>query len=243
MTVLSTWLEISTCYKESRPSMLRPLFINGGVRQTWPAWTIVFAGAALVVAHSLDPNSTYRALATFGGVILFILAVFLIKDRALAWNFQVYYQQHRLDKLPFFRREEHLRYAIFLETLQARKKTAAEVKDLLRIVETAEDPGKPSLTSQNLIIVTLLGALVTVSANLLTKTAIWEANKGLIFLLPILLGLYITWLIIDITKHNQHRSRLIIRALERAHYDIKLKEQTESCKINSKQPDNNTNDG
>lgn len=243
MTVLSTWVEISTCYKESRPSMLRPLFINGGVRQTWPAWTIVFSGAALIMAHSLDPNSTYRALATFGGVILFTLALFLIKERALAWNFQAYYQRHNLDKLPFFRREEQLRYAIFLETLQAQKKTATEIKDLLEIVETAEDPSKPSLASQNLIIATLLGALVTVSANLLTKTAIWKANKGIIFLLPILLGLYITWLIIDITKHNQHRSQLIIRALERAHYDIKLKEQTKSCKTNSEHPKNNTNHG
>lgn len=222
MTVLSTWVELSKLYKDSRPEMLRPLFLNGGLRQTWPVWAVIAAGIALLLAHSLQPDSLSRSFATFIGVALFALGLLLAKERALAWNFRDYYQRHAIGKLSFFKREEYLRYARFVESLQAQGKTSIEIKKFLKIASVAGDPEKPNLASQSIVIVTLLSALVTVSTNLLLSTAIWKANKGVLFLLPILLGLYVAWVVVGFSRNTQHREKLILRLLERAQFEIEI---------------------
>lgn len=223
MTVLSTWVELSKLYNASRPKMLHPLFLNGGLRQTWPVWAVISAGIALMLSHSLQPDSLSRALATASGVALFALGLLLAKERALAWNFRGHYQRHAIGKLSFFKRENYLRYALFVEALQSQGKTSVEVKKLLKAAQIAGDPEKPNLASQSVIIIALLGALVAVSANLLLHTAIWKTN-GALFLLPILLGLFVAWMVVNIARDTRHREQLIVCFLERAKLEIELNE-------------------
>lgn len=223
MTVLNTWVELSRLYRASRPKMLRPLFLNGGLRQTWPVWAVISAGIALMLSHSLQSDSFFRALATAVGIALFALGLLLTKERALSWNFRTHYQRYAIGKLPFFKRENYLRYSLFVEALQSQGKTSVEVKKMLKVAQVAGDPEKPNLASQSVIIIALLSALVAVSANLLLHTAIWETN-GALFLFPILLGLSGALTVVNIARDTRHREQLIVRFLERAQLEIELNE-------------------
>lgn len=224
MTVLNTWVELSSLYRASRPPILRPLFLNGGLRQTWPVWAVISAGIALVLSHSLQSDSSSGALLTAVGMALFALGLLLSKERALAWNFRAHYQRYAIGKLPFFKRENYLRYALFAEALRSQGKTTAEVKKMLKAAQVAGDPDKANMASQSVIIIALLSALVAVSANLLLQTVVWKTNKGTLFLFPILLGLCITCIVVNIVRDTRHREQLIMRFLERAQLDIKMNE-------------------
>lgn len=225
MTVLNTWSELLEIYKESRPKIFRALFLTGGIRQTWPTWSVLIALIVLLLAHSLQPEMPHRAVATFFGSILATLALLLSRERCCAKQFQSYYQYHSLGDQSLFKRERNLRYALFKEILQERGYTAAGVQRLSHIAEVAGCPEKPYPTSQNIAIIMLCTALIAISTDLLQLTEIWTTNKGGLFLLPLALGLYITYTIADTTRSLKHRDLIIKRYLERAHTDIQIEEQ------------------
>lgn len=226
MTVLKTWSELLEIYNESRPKIFRALFLTGGIRQTWPTWSVLIALVMLLLAHSLQPEMPYRTVATFFGSILATLALILSRERCCAKHFQTHYQQHSLGDQSLFKRERNLRYALFKDTLQERGYNAAGVQHLRHIAEIAECPEKPYPASQNIAIIMLLTALIAISTDLLQLTEIWVTNKGGLFLLPLMLGLYIAYGIVDTIRSLKYRDLLIKRYLERAHIDIQIEEQS-----------------
>ncbi|MGM3387265.1 hypothetical protein KXR94_06405 [Stutzerimonas stutzeri] len=236
MTVLKTWSEVLEIYKESRPKIFRALFLAGGIRQTWPTWSATIALVLLLLAHTLQPEAPGRTLATFFGSILAFLALILARERCCAKFFDLHYQHHSLGNQSLFKRERNLRYALFKDILQERGYTAAKVQRLSHIADIVGCPDKPYPASQNIIIIMLFTALIAISTDLLQLTETWVKNKGALFLLPLALGLYITYAIVDIIRSLKYRDLLIKRYLDRAYIDIQIEEQShEKTNISTQQ--------
>lgn len=226
MTVLKTWSELLEIYKESSPKIFRALFLSGGIRQTWPTWSTTIALVLLLLAHTLLPETPGRTLATFFGAALASLALILSRERCCAMLFDAHYQHHSLSDQSLFKRERNLRYALFKDILQERGYTAVEVQRLSHIADIAGCPEKPYPASQNIVIIMLLTALIAISTDLLQLTETWVKNKGALFLLPLVLGLYIAYAIADTIRSHKYRDLLIKRFLDRAHIDIQAEEQS-----------------
>jgi hypothetical protein len=169
--------------------------------------------------HSIQPESLQQNIYTFIGLTSSALGLFLATEEARARKFKKIYKKHKINNHPLINRQQLVRYAIFLKKLKKQNHTTESIEKSIASIKSCTPP-ETSSTTQNIIITTLLAALVTITANLLEKTALWTDGKGFLFILYILAMLYISWIIVTIIKERKAQTLTIIRLLERAKIDL-----------------------
>ncbi|WP_256359702.1 hypothetical protein [Stutzerimonas frequens] len=154
------------------------------------------------------------------GALLALFGMLLARERYCAWYYQDIYARETLNRYGFLRREELLRYALFRNALLKRGLDAADIQELARIAEIAGPPPQERWVSQNLVIVMLVSAIVSLSTDVIKLTDTWIAGKGSVFVLALAMLTYVVLALLDGIRSNQHRDRVIGRCLERAALDV-----------------------
>lgn len=220
MTVLATWAEIRSLYRQCQPGVFTASFTHGGLRMVWPSWALTLAVGILLVGTLLNSHSPLQGLAAMAGALLALFGMLLARERYCAWYYRDIYARETLNRYGFLRREELLRYALFRNTLVERGLNAADIQELARIAEIAGPPSQERWVSQNLVIVMLVSAIVSLSTDVIKLTDTWIAGKGIVFVLALATVTYVVLALLDGIRSNQHRDRVIGRCLERAALDI-----------------------
>ncbi|WP_279223037.1 hypothetical protein V6M29_13440 [Stutzerimonas chloritidismutans] len=220
MTVLATWAEIRSLYRQCQPGVFTASFTHGGLRMVWPSWALTIAVGILLVGTLLNSQSPLQGLAAMAGALLALFGMLLARERYCAWYYRDIYARETLNRYGFLRREELLRYALFRNTLVERGFNAASIQELARIAEIAGPPPQERWVSQNLVIVMLVSAIVSLSTDVIKLTDTWIAGKGIVFVLALATVTYVALALLDGIRSNQHRDRVIGRCLERAALDI-----------------------
>ncbi|WP_404394660.1 hypothetical protein LG309_13275 [Stutzerimonas chloritidismutans] len=220
MTVLATWAEIRSLYRQCQPGVFTASFTHGGLRMVWPSWALTIAVGILLVGTLLNSQSPLQGLAAMAGALLALFGMLLARERYCAWYYRDIYARETLNRYGFLRREELLRYALFRNTLVERGLNAADIQELARIAEIAGPPSQERWVSQNLVIVMLVSAIVSLSTDVIKLTDTWIAGKGIVFVLALTTVTYVVLALLDGIRSNQHRDRVIGRCLERAALDI-----------------------
>lgn len=220
MTVLATWAEIRSLYRQCQPGVFTASFTHGGLRMVWPSWALTIAVGILLVGTLLNSQSPLQGLAAMAGALLALFGMLLTRERYCAWYYRDIYARETLNRYGFLRREELLRYALFRNTLVERGLNAADIQELARIAEIAGPPPQERWVSQNLVIVMLVSAIVSLSTDVIKLTDTWIAGKGIVFVLALATVTYVVLALLDGIRSNQHRDRVIGRCLERAALDI-----------------------
>lgn len=220
MTVLATWAEIRSLYRQCQPGVFTASFTHGGLRMVWPSWALTIAVGILLVGTLLNSHSPLQGLAAMAGALLALFGMLLARERYCAWYYRDIYARETLNRYVFLRREELLRYALFRNTLVERGLNAADIQELARIAEIAGPPPRERWVSQNLVIVMLVSAIVSLSTDVIKLTDTWIAGKGIVFVLALATVTYVVLALLDGIRSNQHRDRVIGRCLERAALDI-----------------------
>lgn len=220
MTVLATWAEIRSLYRQCQPGVFTASFTHGGLRMVWPSWALTIAVGILLVGTLLNSQSPLQGLAAMAGALLALFGMLLARERYCAWYYRDIYARETLNRYGFLRREELLRYALFRNTLVERGFNAASIQELARIAEIAGPPLQERWVSQNLVIVMLVSAIVSLSTDVIKLTDTWIAGKGIVFVLALATVTYVVLALLDGIRSNQHRDRVIGRCLERAALDI-----------------------
>jgi len=195
-------------------------FTHGGLRMVWPSWALMIAVGILLVGTLLNSQSPLQGLAAMAGALLALFGMLLARERYCAWYYRDIYARETLNRYGFLRREELLRYALFRNTLVERGLNAADIQELARIAEIAGPPPQERWVSQNLVIVMLVSAIVSLSTDVIKLTDTWIAGKGIVFVLALATVTYVVLALLDGIRSNQHRDRVIGRCLERAALDI-----------------------
>jgi len=195
-------------------------FTHGGLRMVWPSWALTIAVGILLVGTLLNSHSPLQGLAAMAGALLALLGMLLARERYCAWYYRDIYARETLNRYGFLRREELLRYALFRNALVERGLNAADIQELARIAEIAGPPPQERWVSQNLVIVMLVSAIVSLSTDVIKLTDTWIAGKGIVFVLALATVTYVVLALLDGIRSNQHRDRVIGRCLERAALDI-----------------------
>jgi len=195
-------------------------FTHGGLRMVWPSWALTLAVGILLVGTLLNSQSPLQGLAAMAGALLALFGMLLARERYCAWYYRDIYARETLNRYGFLRREELLRYALFRNTLVERGLNAADIQELARIAEIAGPPSQERWVSQNLVIVMLVSAIVSLSTDVIKLTDTWIAGKGIVFVLALATVTYVVLALLDGIRSNQHRDRVIGRCLERAALDI-----------------------
>jgi len=195
-------------------------FTHGGLRMVWPSWALTLAVGILLVGTLLNSQSPLQGLAAMAGALLALFGMLLARERYCAWYYRDIYARETLNRYGFLRREELLRYALFRNTLVERGFNAASIQELARIAEIAGPPPQERWVSQNLVIVMLVSAIVSLSTDVIKLTDTWIAGKGIVFVLALATFTYVALALLDGIRSNQHRDRVIGRCLERAALDI-----------------------
>jgi len=195
-------------------------FTHGGLRMVWPSWALTIAVGILLVGTLLNSQSPLQGLAAMAGALLALFGMLLARERYCAWYYRDIYARETLNRYGFLRREELLRYALFRNTLVERGFNAASIQELARIAEIAGPPLQERWVSQNLVIVMLVSAIVSLSTDVIKLTDTWIAGKGIVFVLALATVTYVVLALLDGIRSNQHRDRVIGRCLERAALDI-----------------------
>ena len=220
MTVLATWAEIRSLYRQCQPGVFTASFTHGGLRMVWPSWALTLAVGILLVGTLLNSQSPLQGLAAMAGALLALFGMLLARERYCAWYYRDIYARETLNRYGFLRREELLRYALFRNTLVERGLNAADIQELARIAEIAGPPPQERWVSQNLVIVMLVSVIVSLSTDVIKLTDTWIAGKGIVFVLALATVTYVVLALLDGIRSNQHRDRVIGRCLERAALDI-----------------------
>lgn len=220
MTVLATWAEIRSLYRQCQPGVFTASFTHGGLRMVWPSWALTIAVGILLVGTLLNSHSPLQGLAAMAGALLALFGMLLARERYCAWYYRDIYARETLNRYGFLRREELLRYALFRNALVERGLNAADIQELARIAEIAGPPPQERWVSQNLVIVMLVSAIVSLSTDVIKLTDTWIAGKGIVFVLALATVTYVVLALLDGIRSNQHRDRVIGRCLERAALDI-----------------------
>ena len=220
MTVLATWAEIRSLYRQCQPGVFTASFTHGGLRMVWPSWALTIAVGILLVGTLLNSQSPLQGLAAMAGALLALFGMLLARERYCAWYYRDIYARETLNRYGFLRREELLRYALFRNTLVERGFNAASIQELARIAEIAGPPPQERWVSQNLVIVMLVSAIVSLSTDVIKLSDTWIAGKGIVFVLALATVTYVVLALLDGIRSNQHRDRVIGRCLERAALDI-----------------------
>jgi len=220
VTVLATWAEIRSLYRQCQPGVFTASFTHGGLRMVWPSWALTIAVGILLVGTLLNSQSPLQGLAAMAGALLALFGMLLARERYCAWYYRDIYARETLNRYGFLRREELLRYALFRNTLVERGFNAASIQELARIAEIAGPPPQERWVSQNLVIVMLVSAIVSLSTDVIKLTDTWIAGKGIVFVLALATVTYVALALLDGIRSNQHRDRVIGRCLERAALDI-----------------------
>ncbi|MBU0921755.1 MAG: hypothetical protein ABIJ49_18600 [Pseudomonadota bacterium] len=220
MTVLATWAEIRSLYRQCQPGVFTASFTHGGLRMVWPSWALTIAVGILLVGTLLNSQSPVQGLAAMAGALLALFGMLLARERYCAWYYRDIYARETLSRYGFLRREELLRYALFRNALVERGLNAADIQELARIAEIAGPPLQERWVSQNLVIVMLVSAIVSLSTDVIKLTDTWIAGKGIVFVLALATVTYVVLALLDGIRSNQHRDRVIGRCLERAALDI-----------------------
>ncbi|MFI8463815.1 MULTISPECIES: hypothetical protein [Stutzerimonas] len=220
MTVLATWAEIRSLYRQCQPGVFTASFTHGGLRMVWPSWALTLAVGILLAGTLLNSQSPLQGLAAMAGALLALFGMLLARERYCAWYYRDIYARETLNRYGFLRREELLRYALFRNTLVERGLNAADIQELARIAEIAGPPPQERWVSQNLVIVMLVSAIVSLSTDVIKLTDTWIAGKGIVFVLALATVTYVVLALLDGIRSNQHRDRVIGRCLERAALDI-----------------------
>nr|WP_272886169.1 hypothetical protein [Stutzerimonas kunmingensis] len=186
----------------------------------WPSWALTIAVGILLVGTLLNSQSPLQGLAAMAGALLALFGMLLARERYCAWYYRDIYARETLNRYGFLRREELLRYALFRNTLVERGLNAADIQELARIAEIAGPPPQERWVSQNLVIVMLVSAIVSLSTDVIKLTDTWIAGKGIVFVLALATVTYVVLALLDGIRSNQHRDRVIGRCLERAALDI-----------------------
>nr|WP_269061453.1 hypothetical protein [Stutzerimonas kunmingensis] len=186
----------------------------------WPSWALTLAVGILLVGTLLNSQSPLQGLAAMAGALLALFGMLLARERYCAWYYRDIYARETLNRYGFLRREELLRYALFRNTLVERGLNAADIQELARIAEIAGPPPQERWVSQNLVIVMLVSAIVSLSTDVIKLTDTWIAGKGIVFVLALATVTYVVLALLDGIRSNQHRDRVIGRCLERAALDI-----------------------
>nr|WP_272886506.1 hypothetical protein [Stutzerimonas kunmingensis] len=186
----------------------------------WPSWALTIAVGILLVGTLLNSHSPLQGLAAMAGALLALFGMLLARERYCAWYYRDIYARETLNRYVFLRREELLRYALFRNTLVERGLNAADIQELARIAEIAGPPPQERWVSQNLVIVMLVSAIVSLSTDVIKLTDTWIAGKGIVFVLALATVTYVVLALLDGIRSNQHRDRVIGRCLERAALDI-----------------------
>ncbi|WP_332822352.1 hypothetical protein [Stutzerimonas kunmingensis] len=200
--------------------MFTASFTHGGLRMVWPSWALTLAVGILLVGTLLNSQSPLQGLAAMAGALLALFGMLLARERYCAWYYRDIYARETLNRYGFLRREELLRYALFRNTLVERGLNAADIQELARIAEIAGPPSQERWVSQNLVIVMLVSAIVSLSTDVIKLTDTWIAGKGIVFVLALATVTYVVLALLDGIRSNQHRDRVIGRCLERAALDI-----------------------
>jgi len=195
-------------------------FTHGGLRMVWPSWALTIAVGILLVGTLLNSQSPLQGLAAMAGALLALFGMLLARERYCAWYYRDIYARETLSRYGFLRREELLRYALFRNALVERGLNAADIQELARIAEIAGPPLQERWVSQNLVIVMLVSAIVSLSTDVIKLTDTWIAGKGIVFVLALATVTYVVLALLDGIRSNQHRDRVIGRCLERAALDI-----------------------
>lgn len=220
MTVLATWAEIRSLYRQCQPGVFTASFTHGGLRMVWPSWALTLAVGILLVGTLLNSHSPLQGLAAMAGALLALFGMLLARERYCAWYYRDIYARETLNRYGFLRREELLRYALFRNALVERGLNAADIQELARIAEIAGPPPQERWVSQNLVIVMLVSVIVSLSTDVIKLTDTWIAGKGIVFVLALATVTYVVLALLDGIRSNQHRDRVIGRCLERAALDI-----------------------
>lgn len=220
MTVLATWAEIRSLYRQCQPGVFTASFTHGGLRMVWPSWALTIAVGILLVGTLLNSQSPLQGLAAMAGALLALFGMLLARERYCAWYYRDIYARETLSRYGFLGREELLRYALFRNALVERGLNAADIQELARIAEIAGPPPQERWVSQNLVIVMLVSAIVSLSTDVIKLTDTWIAGKGIVFVLALATVTYVALALLDGIRSNQHRDRVIGRCLERAALDI-----------------------
>jgi len=220
VTVLATWAEIRSLYRQCQPGVFTASFTHGGLRMVWPSWALTIAVGILLVGTLLNSQSPLQGLAAMAGALLALFGMLLARERYCAWYYRDIYARETLNRYGFLRREELLRYALFRNTLVERGFNAASIQELARIAEIAGPPPQERWVSQNLVIVMLVSAIVSLSTDVIKLTDTWIDGKGIVFVLALATVTYVALALLDGIRSNQHRDRVIGRCLERAALDI-----------------------
>ncbi|KJS69667.2 MAG: hypothetical protein JL55_33275 [Pseudomonas sp. BICA1-14] len=186
----------------------------------WPSWALTLAVGILLVGTLLNSQSPLQGLAAMAGALLALFGMLLARERYCAWYYRDIYARETLNRYGFLRREELLRYALFRNALVERGLNAADIQELARIAEIAGPPPQERWVSQNLVIVMLVSAIVSLSTDVIKLTDTWIAGKGIVFVLALATVTYVVLALLDGIRSNQHRDRVIGRCLERAALDI-----------------------
>ncbi|WP_313407009.1 hypothetical protein [Stutzerimonas kunmingensis] len=200
--------------------MFTASFTHGGLRMVWPSWALTIAVGILLVGTLLNSHSPLQGLAAMAGALLALFGMLLARERYCAWYYRDIYARETLNRYGFLRREELLRYALFRNALVERGLNAADIQELARIAEIAGPPPQERWVSQNLVIVMLVSAIVSLSTDVIKLTDTWIAGKGIVFVLALATVTYVVLALLDGIRSNQHRDRVIGRCLERAALDI-----------------------
>lgn len=228
MTLLATWAQIRSLYRDCHPSVFKASFTRGGLRMVWPSWALTGAVGILLVGTWFNSQSPLQGLAAMAGATLALFGMLLARERYCAWHFRDIYASESLHRYSFLRREELLRYALFRNALLERGFSAADIHELARIAEIANPPPQERWVSQNLVIVMLVSAIVSLSTDVIKLTDTWIAGKGIVFVLALALVTYLVCSVLDGIRSNQYRDRVIRRCLERAALDIARTQRSES---------------
>ena len=214
MTVLATWAEIRSLYRQCQPGVFKASFTHGGLRMVWPSWALTIAVGILLVGTWLNSQSPLQGLAATACAVWHAAG----RERYCAWHYRDIYARETLNRYGFLRREELLRYALFRNALVERGFNAADIQELARVAEIAGPPPQERWVSQNLVIVMLVSAIVSLSTDVIKLTDTWIAGKGIIFVLALATVTYVVLVLLDGIRSNQHRDRVIGRCLERVGY-------------------------
>lgn len=228
--VLKEWTQAWNLYKKAcgSPRLIKPLYAPCKMRSYWYLWaaTAFFPFSSVLFTYgpeALAPFGFSPVFTRFGFSLVFIVSLrvlFIAIEKALAKEYVIEYEKHRIADYPFGMRRLYLRYAWFLRGL-AEQKCSRE--DIVKLTSFAEVVGRPDPVFkffQHPGVTYALGALTPLLIGLIQHSKTWKAGLGIRFVVGIVVGLLFFYFILDVLNTRKQQYVEIKRFLEWAKLDV-----------------------
>jgi hypothetical protein len=228
--VLKEWAQAWNLYEKGcgSPRLIKPLYAPRKMISYWYLWAatafFVFSSVLFVYGkEALAPFGFSPVFTLFGFFLALLVSLrvfFIAIEKALAKEFVVEYEKHRIADYPSGTRRFYLRYTLFLRGLAEQECSSEDIGKLVSFAEITGRPDPVFKLFQQPVIIYALGVSTPLLIDLIKQSEIWKSGHGYWVVLGLVLVMYSLSIVLGVLSSSKQKHTEIKRFLEWAKLDV-----------------------